>query len=122
VFVALDGDRLAAVSFVAAGCSILTAAASMMTERLRGAPRAEARSLADRFQALVRQPPDAPAQPDAAGTLGALAVFAAVRAFPGRHQCAVLPWRTMLTALNNPDPFRDTDQPPPAEAAPRPAT
>jgi nitrogen fixation NifU-like protein len=102
VFVALEGERLGEVSFVAAGCSILTASASMMTERLRGATRAEAESLAACFAALVLSPADAPPPADAAGSLGALAVFAAVRAFPGRHQCAVLPWQTLRAALGPP--------------------
>src|SRR5260370_33390146 len=45
VYLTLDGDRIADVSFQGRGCAISTAAASLMTEVLKGKTIAEARAL-----------------------------------------------------------------------------
>ena len=98
MFVALRGETLDAVAFTGEGCSILTAAASMMTERLRGATRADAEALRERFEALVRGAGD-PEAPDVAAALGELTAFAALAAFPGRVPCALLPWQALRAAM-----------------------
>ena len=96
VYVALDGDRLADVRFEGAGCSISTAAASLMTEALRGKTRGEADALYERFHAMVTAPPDAPV---GGADLGKLAVMNGVREFPVRVKCATLVWHVLRAAL-----------------------
>jgi nitrogen fixation NifU-like protein len=98
VFVRLDGDRVADVSFKGAGCSISTASASLMTEALKGRTRAEVEALFERFHRLVTSDPSK-ASENAAPELGKLAAFAGVCEFPVRVKCASLPWHTLKAAL-----------------------
>jgi len=98
VYVALDGDRIADLSFVGQGCSISQASASMMTEALKGKTLAEAEALFERFHTLVTAPPDQAAA-NAAPELGKLAVFSGVCEFPARVKCASLAWHTLKAAL-----------------------
>jgi nitrogen fixation NifU-like protein len=98
VYVALEGDRIADLSFVGQGCSISQASASMMTEALRGKTLGEAEALFERFHALVTAPPDQAAA-NAAPELGKLAVFSGVCEFPARVKCASLAWHTLKAAL-----------------------
>ena len=97
LYVELDGDRIANVSFEGAGCAISTASASLMTEALKGKTVGEARALFDLFNRLVTE---------GEGGIGAdaevdkLAVFSGVRAYPMRVKCATLAWHTMKSALD----------------------
>jgi nitrogen fixation NifU-like protein len=101
VYVLLEGDRLQDVSFVGSGCSISTAAASMMTESLHGKTRAEALALFERFHELITSDPSKPPR-DAEG-LGKLAAFSGVSEFPVRVKCAALAWHTLKAALQGAD-------------------
>jgi nitrogen fixation NifU-like protein len=98
VFIRLDGDVVADVSFQGAGCSISTASASMMTESVKGKTRAEAEALFERFHTLVTRD-SAAAEQAADPALGKLAVFSGVWEFPVRVKCASLPWHTLKAAL-----------------------
>ena len=98
VFVRLEGDRLAEVKFLGAGCSISTASASMMTDAVKGKTVAETEDLFQRFHKLVTR--DAAADRDEADpSLGKLAVFSGVSEFPVRVKCASLAWHTLKAAL-----------------------
>lgn len=92
------GGRIAAAGFEARGCALCRAAASIMTEQVRGHAPDDARALAARFEAHVRAPADAP--PGDAAALGDLAAFTGVRAFRSRQVCALLPFRALLAALS----------------------
>jgi len=94
VFVALDGDRVRDVTFQGAGCAISTAAASVMTETLKGKSRAEVEALFTRFHDLVTG-----AQSADVDELGKLAAFGGVSEFPARVKCATLCWHTVRAAL-----------------------
>ena len=109
VFVDMDGDVVKDVSFQGAGCAISTAAASMMTESVRGRTRDQVQHLSQAFERLLAAG-DAPGgaaqdrdhdQADAAGAieLGELAALAGVRRYPVRVKCARLPWQTLMAAL-----------------------
>lgn len=93
VYVKLDGDRIADVSFQGAGCAISKASASLMTSALKGKTVAEAEDTFRRFHAMVagdrRQ----------AEALGKLAVLKGVCDFPTRVKCASLVWHTLHNAL-----------------------
>ncbi len=97
IYVQLDGERIADLSFVGKGCSISTASASMMTESLKGGTRADAEALFERFHDLITGDPSKPPR-DAQG-LGKLAVFSGVCEFPVRVKCAALAWHTLKAAL-----------------------
>lgn len=91
----LDGDRIADVRFVGEGCSISQAAASMMTQRVRGKTRAEAESLARKFTALMHG--DAEVARDK--ELGDLRALEGVSKFPVRVKCALLGFNALEEAL-----------------------
>src|SRR5580692_6853039 len=63
VYLSLDGDRIADVAFQGRGCAISTAAASLMTEVLKGKTLAEAQALFTQFHAKVTggEPGEVPA-------------------------------------------------------------
>lgn len=90
-----EADRVAAATFEARGCALCRAAASIMTERVRGLNADDARALAARFEAHVRAPAGAPTD----DALGDLTAFTGVRAFRSRQACALLPFRALLAAL-----------------------
>ena len=96
VYVNLDGETIADVTFLGSGCAISKASASLMTDAVKGKTLDEARRLFDRFLALVTDDaaPDDPA-------LGKLAVFAGVRDYPTRVKCASLAWRTLRAAVED---------------------
>jgi nitrogen fixation NifU-like protein len=95
VYVRMDGDIIRDVSFEAAGCAILNAAASMMTESVAGHARADAVALAERFHRMLAAAPGADAD-----DLGPLSVLSGVRLFPLRIRCATLPWQTLCAAMD----------------------
>lgn len=88
-------DRVEDASFEGSGCAISVAAASMMTEALRGLTRAEAERLFEHIHGMLtgRQEPDIAA-------IGKLAALAGVREYPSRVKCASLCWHTMHSALD----------------------
>lgn len=90
-----DGDTLAALGFDGEGCVLVTASASLMTERLRGRTVVDARALAT---AMERWCADGWGDADA---LGELAAFGDVHRHPARVACALLPWRTLVRALGD---------------------
>jgi len=94
VYVDVEDGMLRDVTFEGSGCAISTASASVMTEALKGKSEVEAAQLFERFHALVTQGPQA-----VTGSLGKLAVFNGVSAFPSRVKCAVLAWHTLQAAL-----------------------
>jgi len=98
LYIKVENDRVADIAFQGAGCAISTAAASMMTEALKGRPLAEVEPLFKRFHAMVTSPPD---QEVDDADLGKLAVFAGVREFPVRVKCATLAWHTLKAALDH---------------------
>jgi len=88
-----EGDKVAEVRFEGSGCAISTAAASMMTEAVRGMTREDIEALYRRFHEVVT----GAAEPDE--SLGELAALAGVRQFPMRVKCATLAWHTLRSAL-----------------------
>ncbi len=99
VYLAIDGDRIADVSFEGRGCAISTASASLMTEVLKGKTLAEARALFARFHATVTG--GAPVEvPEALQEeVERLEPLGGVKAYPVRVKCATLPWHAFEAAL-----------------------
>jgi nitrogen fixation NifU-like protein len=116
VWLRLEGQTIADVSFRGIGCAISRASASIMTTMVKGKTVTEAEALFERFHGLVtgqrdaRGAPaddaapgaDAPsAAPATAQELGSLAVFSGVSRFPVRVKCASLSWHTLRSALRD---------------------
>lgn len=95
---ALDGDTIRDIRFEGRGCAISTAAASLMSEAVKGKTVAEANTLFRAFHELVTHPAHG-----APSTLGKLRAFAGVGRFPARVKCATLAWHTLLAALEDRD-------------------
>jgi len=96
VYLQLEDDTVKDVSFVGSGCAISKAAASMMTQSVKGKTRQEAEALFDEFHRLVTGELDAETTPN---NLGRLKIFAGVRDYPARVKCASLSWHTLHAAL-----------------------
>jgi nitrogen fixation NifU-like protein len=100
VKLAADGT-IADIRFQGSGCAISKASASMMTDAVKGRPRAAAEQLLEQFRGLVTGDLD-PARHS--HQLGKLKVFSGIRQFPARVKCATLPWHTLQSALDGQGP------------------
>ena len=98
VYLDVEDDQVKDISFEGSGCAISKAAASMMTQAVKGKTLAEAESLFTEFHQMVTVEDEAEA---AESRLGNLRIFSGVREFPVRVKCATLPWHTMQAALND---------------------
>ena len=96
VYMLIEESIVSDLSFVGTGCAISKAAASMMTQAVKGKTREEARTMFDEFHRMVTGNLDVEAEPN---VLGRLKIFAGVRDYPARVKCASLPWHTMHAAL-----------------------
>jgi nitrogen fixation NifU-like protein len=95
-----EADIVQGIGFTGQGCAISTASASLMTQAIKGKPRAEVETLFQGFHDLVTGDP---LQEPKTGALGKLSVFAGVREFPMRVKCATLCWHTLRSALASGD-------------------
>jgi nitrogen fixation NifU-like protein len=95
LWVKLENDAIADVSFKGQGCAISKASASLMTAAVKGKTRAEAEDLFDRFHQLVTGTlPESQQQ-----SLGSLRALGGVSRFPLRVKCASLAWHALHSAL-----------------------
>ena len=95
VFVHEEGDTIAQVAFMGAGCSISQSSASMMTEAVAGKQVDEAKALAAEFRGMMAGEVD----PDEDG-FGDLVALKGVVKYPIRIKCAVLAWDVLQEALD----------------------
>jgi len=94
VYLDLEGDKIADVTFQGSGCAISKASASMMTQSVKGKSKEEAATLFENFHELVTGHREGESE-----SLGKLAVFAGVSEFPVRVKCATLAWHTLQAAI-----------------------
>jgi len=106
--VAPDG-RVTAVGFEGDGCAISKASASLMTEAIRGKPRAEVERLFERVHGVLTAPAGTPSDAALLDELGGIAALEGVRQFPMRVKCASLAWHAMKAALNGEDDAVSTE-------------
>jgi nitrogen fixation NifU-like protein len=99
LWVKLEGDRVADLSFQGSGCAISKASASLMTDAVKGKSRGEAEALFERFHALVTGKLNAEQDPSATASLGSLRALGGVSRFPIRVKCASLAWHALRSAL-----------------------
>jgi nitrogen fixation NifU-like protein len=108
----MDGDTIADVSFQGQGCAISKASASLMTTTVKGKTRAEAEVLFDKFHDLVTGKLDEAH----AKELGSLRAFGGVSKFPLRVKCASLAWHTLKSALHGEGQVVSTEGEGPADS------
>ena len=101
VYLAIDGDRIADVSFEGRGCAISTASSSLMTEVLKGKTLSEAKQLFAQFHAKVTGGTPEPLPEALEEDVERLEPLTGVRAYPVRVKCATLPWRAFEAALQS---------------------
>jgi nitrogen fixation NifU-like protein len=92
-------DAIEDVKFTASGCAVSRAAASIMTQAVKGKSRAEVDRLFTQFHELVTG--KVKPTPQEARKLGEMAAFSGVSRFPVRVKCASMPWHTLQAALRS---------------------
>jgi nitrogen fixation NifU-like protein len=97
VYMQLEDEVVKDISFEGSGCAISKAAASMMTQSVKGKTKQEAETLFNEFHRMVTGELETDETPH---HLGRLTIFAGVRDFPARVKCASLSWHTMHAALH----------------------
>ena len=97
IYLDLEGDAVKEIAFEGSGCAISKAAASMMTQAVKGKRKEEAEALFKEFHSMVTGELN---EEEEENGLGNLKIFAGVREFPVRVKCASLPWHTLHAALN----------------------
>ena len=80
IFLKMDGDTIADISFEGGGCAISKASASVMSSIVKGKTKEEAEKLFQQFHKLVTGEVDPEKD---LGSLGKLAAFSGVSEFPG---------------------------------------
>jgi nitrogen fixation NifU-like protein len=98
IYIDLEDNSVKEIAFEGSGCAISKAAASMMTQAVKGKSREQAEELFNEFHSMVTGDLDEETE---VNNLGNLRIFAGVREFPVRVKCATLPWHTLHAALNN---------------------
>lgn len=96
LYVKLDGETIRDVAFQGSGCAISVAAASLLTESVKGRTVPEAERLSAAMHELLTRD-DSTVDVASLGKLGALS---GVREFPARVKCASLCWHTLDAALH----------------------
>ena len=98
IHLALDNGRVARIGVQSVGCSINRASASMLSEVVLGKSPGEAAEAERRFRRLMN---GAALSADESESLQDLVALGAVRAFPVRIKCALLPWTALEEALED---------------------
>ena len=97
VYLDLENDSVKDIGFEGSGCAISKAAASMMTQAVKGKSKEHAEHLFQEFHSMVTGELNEETEEN---SLGNLKIFAGVREFPVRVKCATLSWHTLHAALN----------------------
>ena len=91
----VEDERVNGISFTGRGCSISQAAASMITQAVKGKTSDEAEALGARYREMIMG--DAEAAQDK--SLGQLRALSGVSKFPARVKCALLAWNALEEGL-----------------------
>ena len=91
----LDGDKVADISFKGSGCAVSKSSASLMTSTVKGKTVQETRELFERFHDMITGKL-ADGERD---RMGSLAALGGVSKFPVRVKCASLAWHALKSAL-----------------------
>lgn len=98
VFLRIAGERILDVAYQCTCCGISMASASIMTEQVMGRNVKEVRALVQAFCEMLDHPADfVPSH--SVPTIQPM--LETVRQYPSRVRCAVLPWTTLGTILDD---------------------
>ena len=89
-----DTGKINDIKFEGEGCSISMASCSMMTELVKGKTVAEARSLIEAFQAMVKE-----GIIEDEDALGDAVALSGVHKLKARHNCSLLGWNGLDKAI-----------------------
>ena len=90
-----EAGQIEDIKFSGQGCAISQASASMMTQKVKGKPQAEAAAMTEDFRRIIT----GEGQPVNADVLGDLQLLEGVQKFPQRVKCAMLAWRALQQAM-----------------------
>src|SRR5579883_749957 len=96
LYLMVDEDKITGIKLKSRGCSINMASGSMMTEIMGGASLQRAAEFAGYFKRMMLEQGDDLKLPEEMEDLEALA---GVKRYPVRIKCALLPWNTLLEAI-----------------------
>ncbi len=94
VHVLVAGGIIHEIGFQGSGCAISKASASLMTEAVKGKTGEETQTTYELLQHMLECADTGQEE------LGDLSPLKGVRQFPVRIKCALLPWQTLITALD----------------------
>jgi nitrogen fixation NifU-like protein len=115
LWVKLDGDRVADVSFKSSGCAVSKSSASLMTSTVKGKTVEETQQIFHRFHDMITgKLPEGERE-----KMGSLAALGGVSKFPVRVKCASLAWHALKSALEQgpAEVTTDFEGPPQTEGA-----
>ena len=99
LFLTMNGsDGIEDIGYVAAGCAISKAAASMMSEAVKGRSAEDARKVIENFRLLLTKNVGEDFDYE---ILGDLEILEGVSGYPTRIKCATLPVHTLASALKD---------------------
>jgi nitrogen fixation protein NifU and related proteins len=115
LWVKLEGDKVADISFKGTGCAVSKSSASLMTSTVKGKTVDETLELFNRFHQMITGKL-ADGERD---TMGSLAALGGVSKFPIRVKCASLAWHALRSALegNADEVSTEREGPPQTEGA-----
>ena len=92
-------DSIQDIGYVAAGCAISKAAASMMSEAVKGQSLDDAQRVVAEFRRMITNKTDG-SEPDYE-IMGDLEILEGVSNYPTRIKCATLPLHTLASAIES---------------------
>jgi len=101
VYLTIEDDRIADLSFEGRGCAISTASSSLMTEVLKGKTLAEAETLFKAFHGTVTGGQETEMPEALEDDFDRLQPLAGVKAYPARVKCATLAWHAFEAAVKS---------------------
>jgi len=104
LYVNVENDKIADISFTGQGCAIHTASISILTEKVKGLTLDEAKELIESFIGMLIENGEADED-----KLGELVVLQGVKELHARVRCATLPWYTLDLALFGEDVSAEDD-------------
>lgn len=105
LYVKLGDGRIRDIRFQGTGCAISVASSSLMTERVKGVPVAQALELFDKVHELLTGARELDDE-----TLDKLAALGGVREYPSRVKCASLAWHALRSAVGDEAPAQVTTE------------
>jgi len=93
IYLRVQGGMIQEAAFESFGCALCRASASLLTEAVKGLCAVEASELVMAVETMVAEGDSSVCRE------GELAALVGVHEFPGRIKCVLLPWRTLLDAV-----------------------